>query len=71
MPSAVRRATIQNYDSATHTATVLIAGSLGQYVESVPVSRAVSAGALIAGRTAAVLFFDDQVPTDSMIVGVY
>lgn len=71
MPASTRRATIQAYDSATHTATVLIAGSQGQYLEAVPVSRAISAGAVIAGRTAAVLFFDDQVPTDSLIVGVY
>ena len=66
----IRRGTLKAYDAATYTATVQIVGSLALWLTAVPISRAISAGALVNGRTVAVAFFDDDVPTDSMVVGI-
>ena len=65
----IRRGTLKAYDPVTMLATVQIAGSLSLWLEGIPTSYAV-AGQMVPGRTVAVAFFDDRIPTDAMVVGV-
>lgn len=67
----IRRGTIQAFDAVTFTATVQIEGSDAGYVAGVPVNRGIAAADVIVGRAAAVAVYDDNNPTDAMVVGVW
>ena len=67
----VERATLLSFSSGTYTATLQIAGSLSASVASVPVSRGIDAGELVAGRRVAVAIFDAGNPVDAMVIGVH
>ena len=67
----LERAVLVSFDGASHTATLRFAGSLSSAVASVPVSRAVPAAALTAGRSLAVAVFDPGNPRAAMVVGVH
>ena len=64
-------ATVRAFDSGSYTATISLARSPDVTIAGVPVSRAIGASVIVAGQTAAVLFFDRQNNADAMIVGVY
>jgi hypothetical protein len=64
-------ATVVAFDNGTYTATIALARSPQTTIAGVPVSRSIAAGLMIAGATAAVIFFDHQNSADSMIVGVH
>ena len=66
----LERATLVSFDSAAWTATVRFAGSLSSVVTAVPVSRAIPAAQLTAGRRLAVAVFDAGNPLDAMVLGV-
>ncbi len=66
----LERATLVSFDEATYTATLRFAGSLASVVASVPVSRAIPAAQLTAGRRLAVAVFDAGNPVDAMVLGV-
>lgn len=66
----IRKATIKAFDAGAYKATIQIDGSLSTYLTAVPVSRGIASAEVIAGRTAAVAFFDDRNPADAMVVGV-
>ncbi len=66
----LERATLVAFDSAAWTASVRFAGSLSSVVTSVPVSRAIPAAQLTAGRRLAVAVFDAGNPVDAMVLGV-
>ncbi len=66
----LERATLVSFDSGAWTATVRFAGSLSSVVTAVPVSRAISAAQLTAGRRLAVAVFDAGNPVDAMVLGV-
>ena len=67
----IERATLEAFDVSTHLATVRFAGSLTSVVAGVPVSRAIAAAELVAGRRVAVALFDPGHPLDAMVVGVH
>lgn len=66
-----KRGTIKDYDAGTHTATVGIAGSLGVWLEAVPVHMGVRPSDVDAGRECAVLFLTDDNPKDAVVVSVH
>jgi hypothetical protein len=71
-PSILRsHATLQAFDAGTYTATIQLLRSPDQTIAGVPVSRAIPAANLVAGKTLAVIFFDHANSNDGMVVGVY
>jgi hypothetical protein len=50
---------------------VRLAGSLAVWLSGVPVARNIAASEVQAGRSCAVIFFDDANPQDAVIVAVY
>ncbi|MYA21005.1 MAG: hypothetical protein F4Z25_12380 [Chloroflexi bacterium] len=66
----LERATLVSFNAADYTATLRFAGSLASVVASVPVSRAIPAEQLTAGRRLAVAVFDAGNPVDAMVLGV-
>ena len=67
----IERATLEAFDAAAYVATVRFANSLTTVVAGIPVSRAVAADQLVAGRRVAVALFDPGHPLDAMVVGVH
>jgi hypothetical protein len=67
----IRRGILKGFDSATYKATVQVAGSLSVWLENVAVSRGLPAAEMVAGRSLALLFFDEANPEDAVVVGVY
>ena len=65
------QATLQSFDSGTYTATITLTRSPDTTIASVPVSRAIDAALLTAGKALAVMFFDHFNSSDAMVVGVY
>ena len=67
----MKKAIIKDYNSATHTATVQIAGSLCVWLEGVPVSRGIPADVMAVGHACAVLFLDESNPNDAVVAAVF
>ncbi len=67
----VRRATLKSFNAAAYTATVQEAGSLSVFLTGVPVSRAIPAAEMVAGRACALLLFDEANPQDAVVCAVY
>ncbi len=65
------RGTLLNFDAGSQTASVRYAGSRSTVVAGIPVSRAIPAGELAAGRRVAVALFDAGHPSDAMVLGVF
>ncbi len=66
----VRRGVLKAFDGTNWVATVQIENAPG-YMTGVPVSRGLASGAMITGRTVAVVFFDKTHPADTMVLGVF
>ena len=71
MTMEIRRGVLQSFDSGAYLATVAMAGSLSVWLDGVPVSRAIAAGEMTAGRHVAVLFFDASNPNDAVVCAVW
>lgn len=67
----LRRGVLKSFSVTGYTATVQVAGSLSVWLENVPVSRGIPSGEMVAGRSVALLFFDDANPQDAVVVGVW
>lgn len=67
----VRRGIVKGFDATPYTATVQVAGSLGVWLEGVPVARNILASEMVAGRSCALIFFDPANPQDVVMVAVY
>ncbi len=67
----VKRGVVKAFDSGAYTATVQVAGSLAVWLSDVPVARNIAAAEMVAGRSCAVLFFDEPNPEDSVLIAVY
>lgn len=62
---------LKAFDNTTYTATVQLTGSLAGWLRTVPVSRAIPAAELTAGRKVAVETFDPSNPADTVVVAVW
>jgi len=68
----VRRGIVKSFDAGTYRAKVQLAGSLGVWLEGVPVARNIASGEMAVGRSCLVVFFDDDAnPSDAVLAGVY
>ncbi len=67
----LRRGIIKAFDPATYTATVQVAGSLGNWLAGVPVAKHLAAGLLSPGSRCGVLLFDPTNPQDACLAFVY
>jgi hypothetical protein len=67
----IKRGILQSFDSTDYLATVAMAGSLSVWLDAVPVSRAIAAGEMVAGRHVALLFFDASNPNDAVVCAVW
>jgi hypothetical protein len=67
----LRKGELKAFDSGTYTATVQVAGSLSVWLSGVPVARNIPVAEMVAGRSCALIFFDDANPDDAVLVAVY
>jgi hypothetical protein len=67
----IRRGELKSFDAGSYTATVRLAGSLSVWLSGVPVARNIASGEMQAGRSCAVIFFDDANPNDAVLAAVY
>ncbi len=65
------QASLQAFDATNYLATIALTRSPGTSIAGVPVSRAIGAGLMVAGKVVAVIFFDHHNSADSMVVGVF
>ena len=67
----IKKALIKDFDASTYTAVVQLVGSMGTWLEDIPVSRGIPATEMAAGRRCAVIFFNEANPTDAVVIAVY
>ena len=67
----VRKGEVKSFDLGSYSATVRLAGSLAVWLAGVPVARNIAAAEVQAGRSCAVIFFDDANPKDAVVAAVY
>ncbi len=67
----VRQGTLKAFDNVNWLATVQVAGSLAQWLRSVPVSRSIAAAEMTAGRKVALALFDATNPADAVVFAVW
>ena len=70
-PPAMKHGILRTFDSGTYRAEVSIAGSLGTTLGNIPVARNIATSAMVAGRHAAILFFDISDPTDAVLCAIW
>jgi hypothetical protein len=56
----LQRGLVRSYDPTTHTAAVLLAGSLSRTLLTIPVSQQIPPDQMLEGADCAVAFFEDQ-----------
>ena len=66
----IHRAILKSFDATTYRATVQIEASRSSFASNVPVSRAIPAAEMVAGRPCLVVFLNPEDATDSMLLGV-
>jgi hypothetical protein len=66
-----RQGVLKAFDSVNWLATVQLTGSLQVWLKSVPVSRAIAAAEMTAGRKVAVALFDPTNHTDAVVFAVW
>ncbi|RJO63346.1 MAG: hypothetical protein C4542_00185 [Dehalococcoidia bacterium] len=67
----IKKAVLRSFDSSSYTAVVQLSGSDKSYLEGITVARNIPSGEMLAGRRAAVLFFDENNAGDAVVVAVY
>jgi hypothetical protein len=67
----LRKAELRSFNSGSYTATIRIAGGYKVYLEDVTVARNLASAEMVTGRKVAVVFFDENIPKDAVIVAVY
>ena len=67
----IRKGSLKSFDAVGYQATVQLAGSLSVWLEGVPVARNIPAAEMVAGRSCAILFFDEANPRDTVLLAVY
>jgi len=67
----ILKGVLKSYDDTTHRATVQILGSITTWLADIPVSHALMATDMVAGRYVAVLTPDPAKPGDSVVVALW
>jgi hypothetical protein len=71
MQAEMRQGVVKAFDSVNWVATVQVAGSLTQWLTSVPVSRSIASVEMVVGRKVAVVLFDPTNASDAVVVAVW
>jgi hypothetical protein len=67
----IKKAVLHSFNSQSYTAVVQLAGSDKSYLEGIAVARNIPAAEMLAGRHAAVLFFDENSAAEAVMIAVY
>lgn len=67
----LRRGIVKGFNTTTYRATVQLAGSLGVWLDDIPVARNIAGAEMVSGRSCALVFFDPANPIDAVVVAVY
>jgi hypothetical protein len=67
----MKKAELKSFNAVNYTATVRLASGYKVYLEDVAVSRNIPSAEMVAGRKAAVIFFDENNPGEAVVVAVY
>jgi hypothetical protein len=67
----IKKAVIIGFDSQTYRATLQLSGSGKSYLEGISVARNIPPAEVTAGRSAAVLFYDENTAKDAVVLAVY
>ncbi len=67
----IKKAEIKSFNATNYTATVRLSDGYKVYLEDVAVARNIASGEMVAGRKAAVLFFDENNPREAVLTAVY
>lgn len=62
---------LKSFDTGSYTATVQLSGSYKAYLEGIAVARNIASSEMVAGRKAAVIFFDEHNAREAVVVAVY
>ncbi len=62
---------LRAFDAGTYTARVTLKGSIHMSLASLPTTRGIAAGDMIAGRNVAVLILDHTKATDAVVIAVW
>lgn len=67
----LKKAVLKSFDEASYRARVQLAGSRRAYLDDIAVARNLPAAEMVAGRKAAVVFFDEHNPAEAVVIAVY
>lgn len=67
----IKKAVLRSFDSSSYKATVQLSGSDKSYLEAVAVARNLPSAEMLAGRSIAVLFFDENRAGEAVVIAVY
>jgi hypothetical protein len=67
----IKKAVIIDFDSQTYRTTLQLSGSGKSYLEGISVTRNIPPAEVMAGRSAAVLFYDENTAKDAVVLAVY
>ena len=67
----IKKAILRSFDSQNYTAVIQLSGSDKSYLDGITVARNLPAVEMLAGRRAAVLFFDENNAGDAVVIAVY
>jgi hypothetical protein len=68
---SVHRGVLRAFNSGTYKARVTLTGSLKMSLDDIPTDRGIASGDMVAGRSVAVLLFDETKATDAVVIAVW
>lgn len=71
MTQAIKRGILTAFNNTTYTASILLMEATSSYLTGVPVATHVDGTSAQVGTLCAVLFFDEQNPTDAVVLAIY
>ena len=71
MAQAIKRGILTGFSTSAYTASVLILEATSTQLTGVPIATHVDGTSAVVGALCAVLFFDEQNPTDAVVMAMY
>lgn len=67
----IKKAELKSFNIANYTAAIRLFSGYTAFLEDVAVARNIPSAEMIAGRTVAVIFFDENNPKEAVVASVY
>ncbi len=67
----IKKAELKSFNPGNFTAAIRLFSGYKTHLEDIKVARNLPSAEMIAGRTVAVIFFDENNPGEAVIVAVY